>query len=224
MTDPITAEQTVAHYLAQQNVTLNRQVAQQAHAMLNDLLAMVQPGMSESTMAQQAEAYFQQQSVLDKWHRPYIRFGPNTRHSYYHTAKTADYVLQAHDIAYLDIGPVIKGVEGDAGRTVVLGCNPAYQAIRQASQQLFDDGSAYWRQHNPTGQALYAILCQQAQTMGYTLDLDPAGHMIGSFPHQGWKKGINHYPGTLAAGIWILEIHLLSPCRQFGAFYEHILA
>ena len=53
--------------------------------------------------------------------------------------------------------------------------------------------------------------------------LAPAGHLIGSFPHLGWKEGLNNYPYLPEPGIWILEIQIRHPELPYGAFYEDVL-
>jgi Xaa-Pro aminopeptidase len=218
-----TPETIVANYLALQDVNLNKQVTEQAHVLLAEVAAFLKPGLAESEMGKMIDAHLAQSALVQYWHKPYVRFGQHTQLSYYNVVKNEDFILKPTDIAYLDIGPIIEGIEGDAGQTYVIGKNPEYEAIQACCQCLFTLGLNYWKACNPTGKVLYDYLTQEALKYGYVLDLDPAGHMIGTFPHKGWKKGINHFNYPLDAGIWILEIHLLSPCGQFGAFYENIL-
>jgi methionine aminopeptidase len=216
-------QQLVADYVALQDIQENRRVSALTHQLLAEVAAFLKPGLTESQLSQQIDAHFKQSDVIQYWHKPYVRFGRHTTLSYYDVVKHDDVTLQDTDIAYLDIGPVIDGIEGDAGQTYVIGHHAGYEAIQACCEQLYTKGLARWKTHNPSGIELYAYLAAEAKAAGYTFDLDPAGHMIGRFPHKGWKKGINHYPFPLDAGIWILEIHLLSACKTYGAFYENLL-
>ncbi|NDG05259.1 MAG: hypothetical protein EB121_07950 [Alphaproteobacteria bacterium] len=59
--------------------------------------------------------------------------------------------------------------------------------------------------------------------MDVRFNLDPAGHLIGAFPHRGWKEGLNNFPEAVVPGTWILEIQVRHPTLPFGAFYEDLL-
>ena len=217
-------QQLVADYVVLQDVDANRHTAAITQKLLAEVALLLKPGITESQMVQRINQHFKQSALVQYWHKPYVRFGRHTTLNFYDVVKDEDLILQPNDIAYLDIGPVIDGIEGDAGQTYVLGDqNPEYQAIQQCCEILFNQGLTYWKQNNPTGIALYDFLKAEATQAGYTLDLDPAGHLIGRFPHKGWKKGLNHYGYPIDAGLWILEIHLLSPCKTFGAFVENLL-
>jgi hypothetical protein len=54
--------------------------------------------------------------------------------------------------------------------------------------------------------------------------MDLSGHRLSDFPHSA------HYDGSLAdvafrpnPNLWVLEIAIAHPERQFGAFYEDLL-
>jgi len=50
------------------------------------------------------------------------------------------------------------------------------------------------------------------------------GHRIGDFPHHVFFKGsLTECEETVIPNAWILEIHLWSPDKKFGAFYEDVL-
>jgi methionine aminopeptidase len=135
--------------------------------------------------------------------------------------------LQENDIVTLDIGPVIcvdgQEIEGDVGRTVVIGNNPLFHQLKRASEEIFQKATDYWRQQKPTGVELYQYIHRLTEQAGFVFHLEPAGHLIGSFPHKGWKEGLSHYPFTPEPGIWILEVQLRHPTEPYGAFYEAML-
>lgn len=131
--------------------------------------------------------------------------------------------MQQEDIAFVDIGIVKEKVEGDAGRTVVFGDHPIFLALRDASERIFKEARAFWQERNPPGIALYEFIHEAAGKRDVVFNLDPAGHLIGAFPHRGWKKGINHFPQPIAPGCWILEIQIRHPELPYGAFFEDLL-
>jgi hypothetical protein len=75
----------------------------------------------------------------------------------------------------------------------------------------------------PSGIELYRHIHRRTEQAGFVFQLQPAGHLIGSFPHLGWKEGLNTYPYTPEPGIWILEVQMRHPDKPCGAFYEAVL-
>lgn len=193
-----------------------------AQTLLAEIIDFMRPGMYESEVRNFALNLFSTRGIERTWHPPYVRFADHTLLTFQHKAKD-DYVLGESDIAFVDIGIVKDGVEGDAGITRVFGNNPRYLYVQQASQQIFNDAREYWRHENPNGIELYDYIHRLAEQLNVVFSLDPAGHLIGEFPHRGWKKGINHFPEKLAPACWILEIQICDSEQRFGAFYESLL-
>lgn len=208
-------------YTARQDVVKNIAAAKLAHHLLDDVLAQIKPGVRESEIKQYTLDLFARNGIEKTWHPPYVRFGEHTLYTFMDKAKD-DRVLGEMDIAFVDLGIVAEEIEGDAGRTVAFG-NPSLQALADASEQLFHSAREFWTTQNPTGIALYEYIHEWAKKAGYEFILDPAGHLIGEFPHQGWKLGINHFPETIEAGKWILEIQLRHPELSVGSFFEDLL-
>jgi Xaa-Pro aminopeptidase len=209
-------------YINEQDVVKNIASAKLAHHLLDGILAMLKPGMRESEAKAMALAHFNQHGIKKTWHPPYVRFGSNTLLTFMDTAHD-DRVLQESDIVFIDIGIVFDGVEGDAGRTIVFGNDTTFKSLQNVSEAMFHDARAFWRQRNPTGIALYEYIRALAEKAGLIFCLDPAGHLIGEFPHRGWKNGINNYPKTIDAGTWILEIQVRHRELPYGSFYENLL-
>ena len=209
-------------YCDAQDVNKAIAAARLANTLLDEILKQITPGARESEIKQYALDVFAQHGIERTWHPPYVRFGAHTLLTFQDRADE-DKVLAADDIAFVDIGIVANGVEGDAGRTVVFGVNPELRRLCDASASIFSKAHAYWCEQNPTGIALYEFIFAQAKQHQVLWNLDPAGHLIGAFPHRGWKRGINHFPRTIDAGKWILEIQIKHPTLPFGAFYEDLL-
>ncbi len=211
-----------AEYAAKQDAEKNREATQFAHKILDEILAFLRPGVKESEVKAYGLSRFEAHNVERPWHSPYIRFSEHTLMTYYNKAKE-DRVLGETDIAFADIGVVRNGIEGDAGRTVVFGKNEVFTGLRDASEKIFYDTLEYWKQKDPTGEELHAHADALTKKAGFVFNLDPASHLIGTFPHRGWKHGLNHFPGKIVKGVWILEIQIRHPELPYGAFFEDIL-
>lgn len=217
----------VADYAARQVLDRTERANRVARQLVEDIAAELRPGVTEQAVREAAIGIFKASGAVKKWHVPYIYFGPHTLLTAYDRKAEENRVLGENDIAYIDIGPVIEvdgaEIEGDVGRSYVFGNDPRHAAARQAAERLFQEGVAYWKQARPTGIELYRYIRQRATEAGFLFNLNPAGHLIGSFPHKGWRDGLERYPFVPDPGVWILEIQLRHPDLPFGAFYEDIL-
>lgn len=210
-------------YTAQNQADAILNVSILAEMILDDITRLIQPGMSESQATDAAYQIFKNHGILKLWHRPFIRFNQNTLCTF-KDKPTIDYILQEEDIAFIDIGIIKDGIEGDSGKTIVFGCNKEFFRLRDVSEILFHDAVKHWRSENPTGIELYEFIYAQAKKYTVSFNLSPAGHLIGTFPHtHAWMKGANTYPDKLVSKNWVLEIQIKSLTQPFGAFYEGLL-
>ncbi|MBX3709099.1 MAG: M24 family metallopeptidase [Gammaproteobacteria bacterium] len=194
-----------------------------AKQILDDIAREIQPGISESQATEAAYLTFKNYCIDKLWHQPFIRFNQNTLCTF-KDRSMKDYILQEEDIAFIDIGIVKDGIEGDVGKTIVFGCNKEFIRLKDVSEILFQDAITYWRADNPTGIKLYEFIYAQSKKHNVLFNLSPAGHLIGAFPHtHAWTKGANTYPDKLVSKGWILEIQIKSLTQPFGAFYEGLL-
>ncbi|MCA9788432.1 MAG: M24 family metallopeptidase [Cyanobacteria bacterium HKST-UBA05] len=192
-------------------------------AVLNQLVTELQPGQCEADVKARALSLLAEAGSTVNWHSPYVRFGPNTTCTFMDKGHH-NVVLQENDLAFFDLGSVFEGVEGDVGQTIAVGHHPVYADMARQSEAIFEAGVAYWKTERPTGLALYHHVNRLIEAAGYQPNLDPAGHLIGSFPHKGvYTDGLNHYPHYPEPGIWILEIQFRHPTLDVGAFYEAVL-
>lgn len=191
---------------------------------LDEICDFVVPGVKESEVLQYTDLVFKQHKIDRIWHKPEVRFGDNTTLTYLDRSKK-DNQLQTQDIAFIDIGIVINGIEGDAGKTLVFGDNALHQDIAIATKELFHEARNFWLEQSPTGIELYSYLIQRAKVRGYICNLNPAGHLIGSFSHATakWKYGLNEYPDRIEACRWILEVQIRHPQLNVGGFFEDLL-
>ena len=209
-------------YCAEQNVSAAIEQAKLAHLILDEVLAYLRPGVLESQVKEYAQQCFAKHGIERTWHPPYARFSEHTILTFQEKAKE-DRALQEEDIAFVDLGIVRGGIEGDAGRTITFGNNDVLKHLADASQTIFKQAVQFWKANNPSGIELYEHIYALADKSGVKWNLDPAGHLIGAFPHKGWKRGINHFPEKIEAGKWILEIQIRHPELPIGSFYEDLL-
>ena len=178
--------------------------------------------MLESDAVFAIKKLFEESKVDRIWHPVHARFGKNTILQFHQQAST-DVRLQEEDIAFVDIGIVFNAVEGDVGHTLVFGDNPNYHKIQKVTEEIFEEAVAYWKKSFPTGIQLYQFIQQITEQKGFQFNLDPAGHLIGSYPHVGWKRGLSTYPKYPEPANWILEIQISDPKLNVGGFFEKIL-
>lgn len=210
-------------YTTQNQVDIILNVSNLAQKILDDIAKIIQPGISESQATEAAHLIFKDYGIEKLWHQPLIRFNQNTLCTFKDRPKT-NYILQEEDIAFIDIGIVKDGIEGDVGKTIVFGSNKEFIRLKNVSEILFQDSIKHWRAENPTGIELYEFIYAQAKKHNVSFNLSPAGHLIGAFPHtHAWTKGANTYPDKLVSSGWILEIQIKSLTQPFGAFFEGLL-
>ena len=229
MHEPVlTQHEAVAAYSIQQAIAMTQAAEQKAWKIIKDMAALLKPGLTEAKLRELTPDIFAAHGADKAWHQSYLYFGSHSITTFRDTKPTESLSLKENDIVTLDIGPIftIEGVqvEGDVGQTFVLGDNPLFHQLKKASEEIFQQARTYWQQNQPTGIELYQYIHQLTQQASFVFHLEPAGHLIGSFPHKGWKEGLSHYPFIPEPGIWILEVQLRHPTQPYGAFYEAVLA
>lgn len=223
----ISQHEAVAAYHSRQIIEMTQTAHEQAWHILEAISATIRPGITEEQARQNAQAIYAQYGIEKSWHRPHIYFGSHTLLSAYDPKPPENLTLQENDIAYIDLGPVLSingvDIEGDVGQTLAFGDNPLFHQLKHATETIFAQARDYWHCEQPTGIELYQHIIHLTETAGFRFNLEPAGHLIGAFPHTGWKNGLNHYPHTPEPGIWILEVQIRHPIEPYGAFYEAVL-
>jgi methionine aminopeptidase len=183
----------------------------------------VHPGMTEGRSHEVAREILEAMGMQRLWHKNVIRFGPGTLETFFGDFQP-DYVLQANDIFYVDLGVVWDGHEGDAGDTFTVGDDAEMAACAEAARTLWAEVAARWRGEGLSGPALYDFARTRAEAMGWRLNHQVKGHRVSDFPHAIHKGGqLGDFDATPAPGLWILEIQIAHPTRPIGAFYEDLL-
>jgi hypothetical protein len=83
---------------------------------------------------------------------------------------------------------------------------------------------AHWLANGCSGRELYQYAQQQAQAIGFEMNLAIKGHRLSDYPHQLYAGGnLGDFDGIPKAGVWVLEIQIKSTTLEIGAFYEDVL-
>lgn len=184
----------------------------------------IKPGMLESeavALGKQALVELDSQRI---WHPMLIRFGSNTLKTFKERSD-GDPVLGEDDIYFIDMGAVWGGHEGDAGATFTTGNDPDKRACAAAAKHLFEVVEQRWRTAACDGPMLYRFAEEQAERMGWKLNLQIKGHRVCDFPHAIYRGGnLGDFEAVPNPGLWILEIQIAHPSLPYGAFYEDLLA
>jgi Xaa-Pro aminopeptidase len=173
--------------------------------------------------------------VTDHWHDRVVRAGINTLCIAGEVA--ADRTIGDDDIVFLDLGPVFGAWEADVGRSYAVGGDPLKHRLCADLPVVFDAVKARFAADPAiTGAELHAAAHEEAGRRGWLFGGKIAGHLVGRYPYArspGTKALRWLYPENVtpmrdpdAEGNprhWILEIHLVSPDRSFGGFYERLL-
>ena len=183
----------------------------------------VKPGMAEEEAKEIARDTLTALGMRRGWHHIIVRCGSNTTKDFMERSEPG-VVLGENDIFFVDIGPIYGDTEGDAGDTFVFGSRSRSPAGQEGRPAHLGDVRAKWFADGVTGKELYDYAIEVAAGFGWKLNMDLSGHRLSDFPHSA------HYDGPLAEvgfrpnpNLWVLEIAIAHPERNFGAFYEDLL-
>jgi Xaa-Pro aminopeptidase len=207
------------HYDAQ----MMREARRKTRRVMHEIAASIRPGMLEEEALELTRTSLKAAGLLRGWHGIHVRFGRNTLKSF-GVPSDIGVMLQPDDVFFLDIGPVWRKWEADAGDTYVVGADPDMLRIASDVRTVFDDVAGRWRNAGLTGRALYEFAVERAEALGWRLNLEMNGHRLSDFPHAAFHKGpLAEAPFKPTSGLWVLEVQIRHPERPFGAFFEDLL-
>lgn len=190
---------------------------------IRELAPQIQPGMPEEDALALTKRVLRAHGLGRGWHGVHVRFGTNTLKNFGEPSDSG-VVLGRDDIWFIDIGPVWRDWEADAGETFVVGADPEMLRIGRDVHAVFDRVQQHWRDQHATGESLYRLAVAEAESRGWRLNLDMSGHRLSEFPHAAHHKGaLAETPFTPSPGLWMLEIQIRHPERPFSAFVEDLL-
>jgi Xaa-Pro aminopeptidase len=169
------------------------------------------------------------------WHKRIVRTGANSVFSFHENPP--DLTLQENDLVYLDLGPVFDEFEGDIGKTYLLGSDPQKMKLLEDLERIWGEAKiCYLNRPSMTGAELWVQVLKLTEEAGWAYGSQIAGHIIGEFSHKQRygdlpEHRINQFnlmPMNSPAQDgskrhWILELHLVDPGQQYGAFFEDLL-
>ena len=133
-------------------------------------------------------------------------------------------MLARDDVWFIDVGPLWRNHECDYAETFAVGDDPERHRLVRDVRAIFDRTSRHWREARATGAELYRFAAAEAESRGWQLDLEMAGHRLGEYPHAVFHDGLlAHAEFTPSAGLWMLEIQIRHPDRPYSAFFEDLL-
>jgi methionine aminopeptidase len=190
---------------------------------IDKIASQIEPGMTESEAIKLAQKTLAQMGSRKFWHRCHIRFGQGTIHNW--DDPYVDNRLGENDIFYIDIGPVWSGIEGDGGKTFVVGSDERMAKIAGDAKIVYDNVKAVWLKDGVQGKELYRIAEEEAAKLGWKLAPSYVrGHRLSEFPHSFHSElHVDQLDFCPAPKRWVLEIHICDPQFKFGAFYEDLL-
>ena len=190
---------------------------------LRTIASRISPGMVEEDAVEMAKDVLADQEMLQGWHGTFVRFGANTLKTF-GAPSDPGVVLRENDLFFIDIGPVYRQWEGDAGETFVVGSDADMAKAKTDVEALFHTVRRKWMNTGLSGKELYEFAVDEAAGMGWELNMDLSGHRLSDFPHAAYYDGpladIDFKPQPL---LWVLEIHIRHAERGFGAFFEDML-
>ena len=157
------------------------------------------------------------------WHPHKFRVGTDTTKPF-RKKSDPEIKLQKNDIYFMDIGIVINGHEADYGQTFTVGQNLEFASAQKSVREIFNETKSCWEVEGLSGEALYIKASAIAKEKGFELNLDMDGHRLGDYPHGVFYKGsLSKFDKKPIENLWVLEILIKHPEKEFGAFFEDIL-
>ncbi len=185
-------------------------------------------GMNEIDGQSLIRDEFSKVGIQKFWHPSKFRIGSETMKSF-RELPDHSVCLQAGDLFFIDVGPIIDDHEADFGKTFTFDCNtsaPIENLLRleSGSHEVWKETADAWKNSHLNGIELMNVADRAAKKLGLILSHSMAGHRLGDFPHALFSKSsLFSFKAVPTSSLWVLEIHLIDKNIQRGAFFEDIL-
>lgn len=182
------------------------------------LASRLTPGVSEKEYYDFIIKTLIEQGVEKNWHPVVVKFDESTfKEGVKHIPSSE--IIYNH-VAVLDVGFVLDGIELDFGETFTNDSN--YFSLVEASKKIASEGIKLIKSHDgdiPPNE-VYTFLCKKAETYGFGMIAQNAGHRIGQYPTPKSEIKIrkNDPAERFCGGGWMIEVHIGD--GRFGAFFE----
>lgn len=187
-------------------------------SLIHQFAKQLTPGVLETEMCVALDQILTDNGASTIWHPTSLKFDASTLNTPVKHVPIVGRALQ--DIAIVDLGVVIDGLEIDCGTS--FGFTPEAQKLIEAMHEVFDVTKQKlvneYRTTSPA--ALYAFVCKEAKARGYQQIARSAGHLVGPYPtpKQEVKITSDCQATSFPEGWWMIEIYLGDEKR--GAFFE----
>ena len=198
---------------------------------------LIVPGKSEARLnAEICDLALKQFGIEKHWHKKIVRAGKNTLSIY--PENPPDRIIQADDIVFIDLGPIVKGYEADIGRTYVLGKDPRKLKLKNDVETAWYEIQTWYKQQKTLqASALFHYAARKAEEYGWEFGGAIAGHIVDKYPHEQPAD-----PQSLELDIhpenpndiflpdedgfkryWILELQFVDRENEIGSYFEQLL-
>lgn len=181
---------------------------------LGEIEKCLQIGMTEKELFSKAEGIFEEFGVSQIWHPTTIKFDENTLNP--GISRSPSTTMKFTEMAIIDIGVVLDGLEVDCGRSY--GISDTSQKLAKSAEAIFEEIKPFLSGLSPA--ETFQKICTLAEKRKLTQIAESAGHKLGPYPtpKRLEKIQINNTNPSLSSGGWMVEIHVSD--GKFGAFFE----
>lgn len=202
------------------DIEQQKQAQSRGWEVLTSIAEDLEIGMLESDAAQMAAQKLSAAGITQIWHPTVIKFDgatmlPGVRH------KACD-TRALKQIAYIDLGVVIDGMEVDCGQS--FGFSPEAKQIAQSASDICHEMIAWalLNKKETCPKRCYEEFLSLVEKSGYSAVSPTAGHRLGPYPtkKKETKISLKDATDTFESGAWMLEAHISN--GSIGAFHEEL--
>ena len=184
----------------------------------------VKVGMAEEEAKEVARTILTSLGMRRGWHHIIVRCGPNTTKDFMERSEPG-VVLEENDIFFVDIGPIFRDSEGDAGDTFVFGDDPDHHRAKRDVRAIWEDVRREWFDQHITGMDLYHFAEKAAARSRVEAEPGPLRPPPLGLPAlrplrrrrwPRWRSARTRISGCSRSPS-------PTPTATFGAFYEDLL-
>ncbi len=189
----------------------------------NEIASFLKIGLSEKDAYAYAKQLIKSDGQIEGiWHPIVIKFDESTLIKGVKYRPRDDIKLK--NIAIIDLGLILEGIEIDYGITVSLNkkCHALLQSARSILNIAVKELEKSHHKYTPSG--FYQFICEQTKKATLTQISESAGHSLGVFPTPKSKVKIrlNETAKDFSAyRAWMVEIHVSD--GSYGAFFEDLV-
>lgn len=198
----------------------HKEVQQRTVEIFKELKFLIRKGISEKNAKFQIIRFLKNHPEVNRiWHPVVLKFDQSTLNPNWHYSP-ADKV-SFNDIAILNVGVVVDGIECEYADTWSIKENSASEELIQKSKDIMNKLVTIVDKHSAS--SLYDWLCEEANKVGLKPVTETIGHRIGLYRTDKKIAKIqhNHPMKCFEPGAWMIELHLSDGVH--GCFLEEFV-